>query len=252
MSNPINFTQLAAACLPSSASRQTSSEPEPSVASSIPSRARQPSARIEILWARLAAIYGHRWTSAYGDDPAGLGGDTWGVGLFGVTPAELAAGIQACILRNDSWPPTLPEFRALCFGIPSLAAVKLDLPKAHRQPFTCLVALHLDFYALARMDQGQADRALRDAYEIARELRMAGAPLPEPVAALTADPLPAPRPKDPAVARRVLDDLGTFLWVAPPGVSIDDLVHTIPAVPTEPSRAPTRFDDLDDFGQVQS
>ncbi len=62
------------------------------------------------LWERMTAIYGHRWTSAYGNEDDG----TWLQGLAGVTPDQIAAGLSRCLERGDGWPPTLPEFRALC------------------------------------------------------------------------------------------------------------------------------------------
>lgn len=63
------------------------------------------------LWQRMAAIYGHKWVSSYGPDDSD---DTWLRGLGGITPHEVAAGLSACVERADPWPPTLPQFRALC------------------------------------------------------------------------------------------------------------------------------------------
>lgn len=59
----------------------------------------------------MTAIYGHRWVSSYGADDDG---DTWLRGLQGVTGAEIAAGLETCCSRGEAWPPSLPEFRALC------------------------------------------------------------------------------------------------------------------------------------------
>ena len=44
------------------------------------------------LWVRMAEIYGHRWTSSYGDSESGAA-RTWAKGLAGVSPAQLAAGL---------------------------------------------------------------------------------------------------------------------------------------------------------------
>jgi hypothetical protein len=62
------------------------------------------------LWGRMAAMYGHKWTSNYGDADDG----TWLSGLVDLSPADLADGLRACLKRTDPWPPTLPEFRQLC------------------------------------------------------------------------------------------------------------------------------------------
>ena len=58
----------------------------------------------------MAEIYGHKWTSAYGEKPV----DTWVDGLGDMAPQEIANGLQACLVNGDPWPPSLPEFRQLC------------------------------------------------------------------------------------------------------------------------------------------
>jgi hypothetical protein len=167
------------------------------------------------FWARMVAIYGHKWASAYGDaceaDDGKLtvAGDTWQRGLTGVTEHQIADGLESCLTSADPWPPTLPAFRALCLGIPSLAAVLRDVSSYLRRggqdglppaPFVRLVWLHLDTYRLRHVDSDKADRLVRDAYEIAREAVMRGEPLPEPpAAAIEAAKPEKPKPADPAV-----------------------------------------------------
>lgn len=131
---------------------------------------------LRTLWLRMAEVYGHRWTSAYGEDPETGAGETWAKGLSGVSPKQMAAGLSSCVASADPWPPTLPEFRARCLGIPALAAVRLDIAKA--QPFTQLVWQHLDGYRYSQAPAEQADRLLREAYELAREHVMRGGALP--------------------------------------------------------------------------
>lgn len=62
------------------------------------------------LWERMAMIYGHRWTSSYGDKDDG----TWLAGLADVAPEQIGAGLEKCRTNGQPWPPTLPEFRAMC------------------------------------------------------------------------------------------------------------------------------------------
>lgn len=138
--------------------------------------ARLPASQAETLWGRMAAIYGHRWTSAYGDDPSGMAGDTWAAGLSGLNGRQLARGLEACVASSEPWPPTLPEFRAQCFGIPAFAAVRLDAGKV--DPFTRLVWTYLDGYRYRQASADQSDRMLREAYELAREHVMRGGELP--------------------------------------------------------------------------
>lgn len=74
------------------------------------------------LWLRMTELYGHKWTSVHGELDTS---DTWGKVLFGVSREQLAAGMQACARSDDPWPPSAPEFRALCeagqsnLGIPT-------------------------------------------------------------------------------------------------------------------------------------
>ena len=60
----------------------------------------------------MTAIYGHRWTSQYGDCNAAM--EIWQKGLSDLTAEELGAGLRAMLNRDDPWPPSLPEFRGLC------------------------------------------------------------------------------------------------------------------------------------------
>lgn len=55
-------------------------------------------------------IYGHKWTSSYGDRDDG----TWLDGLAGLAPDDIAAGLRRCVASGEAWPPSLPEFRAAC------------------------------------------------------------------------------------------------------------------------------------------
>ena len=41
---------------------------------------------------------------------------TWVSGLAGITGEQIAVGLMACCDMSDSWPPTLPGFRAACLG----------------------------------------------------------------------------------------------------------------------------------------
>lgn len=73
------------------------------------------------LWERMSHIYGHKWTSTYGES-AVTGVEltdtakTWASALRDVTGQQIADGLRACLEREDTWPPTLPEFKQLCDG----------------------------------------------------------------------------------------------------------------------------------------
>jgi hypothetical protein len=145
----------------------------------------------------MTAIYGHKWASAYGEaceTEAGeltVAGDTWTRGLRGVTEAQVADALEQCIVSADPWPPTLPEFRAMCFGIPSMAEV-LDGIDSPNTAFNRLVWRNMDKYRYSRAPHEEARRLVRDAYQIARSHVMRGGELPEP-----AEPVEYHAPEEP-------------------------------------------------------
>lgn len=152
----------------------------------------------------MADVYGHRWVSSYGADPQAGAGATWANGLADLTADQLATGIEACMTSADPWPPTLPQFRAMCFDIPALATVRMRFMQQLRQrdplvtePFDRLVWQFIDGYRIRQVSSDQAERMVRDAYEIAREHVMAGGALPEPSVAVEHKPEPV-RDRKPA------------------------------------------------------
>jgi hypothetical protein len=63
------------------------------------------------VWLRMTEIYGHKWTSSYGDSDRD---GTWAKALADMSLDDLKAGFIACITSGEAWPPSLPEFRAMC------------------------------------------------------------------------------------------------------------------------------------------
>lgn len=169
------------------------------------------------LWTALAELYGHRWTSSYGDNPDEGAALTWAKVLADMTPQQLADGLTACAKSADPWPPTLPEFRAMCLSIPSLHAVRCELLAGQKpagsvtSPFARLVWQHLDSHRWRMADADRADRLLREAYEAARSHVMAGGKLPEPLQAIAQEPAPKPKPSDPETAKAHLAKLSALL-----------------------------------------
>lgn len=157
---------------------------------------------IRTLWVRMAEIYGLKWTKGYGEDPNQGAALTWAKGLAGIAGHQLAAGLSACIASADPWPPSLPEFRLMCLGIPSLPAVRLDV--ARSDPFSRLVWQYLDGYRFKTSSAEKADRLLQDAYELAREFVMRGGALPAEPAGVLDHPTrnAAPKPASPEAVRQ--------------------------------------------------
>lgn len=175
------------------------------------------------FWQRMAAIYGHRWTSAYGercDDDSGeltIAGDTWQRGLAGVGEQRIGTGLNACVISADPWPPTLPAFRAMCFAVPSFPAVLRAIRgSSEGTAFSRLVWANIDSFRLRQADAEKAERMIRDAYELARDHVMAGGALPdEAVAAIAASAPEKPKPCAPEVAQVHLDHIAEMLRINP-------------------------------------
>lgn len=174
-----------------------------------------PSIPLPELWAAMLATYGHRWASAYGQDPNGVAAATWATGLAGLSAGQIAAGLRACLTFGDGWPPTLPEFRALCMGIPALSTVRAEMlrPDAERSPFTRFAKALIDGHRYRQADAREADRMLREAYELAREERMRGAPLPDAPLAIVDDTQRPPVPANPETAKARLEEIAELLGV---------------------------------------
>lgn len=102
------------------------------------------------LWAWMTRFYGHKWTTTQGTsdqifDELGKeqpGSGAWAKALAGLSPKQLGAGLEACRLRADPWPPSAPEFRALCeaggnsLGIPDVATAWREAVEASTDPAT--------------------------------------------------------------------------------------------------------------------
>lgn len=66
----------------------------------------------DLLWSRLAEIYGHKLTSSYGEALP----DAWRTELEGMRPEQIKRGLQQCVDSKNPWPPSLPEFVDWCHG----------------------------------------------------------------------------------------------------------------------------------------
>lgn len=159
------------------------------------SKAKPSASLADYLWLSMAAAYGHLWTSAYGDDPRAPAGRVWATTLADMTRVQIDAGLRACIASGEHYPPGLPEFRAKCLGVLTLAEFRLD--SARCSPFAALVWRYLDGYAYRQATAERAERLLREAYELARTAVMHGLPMPEPPAGKIENLKRKPKPASP-------------------------------------------------------
>jgi hypothetical protein len=167
-------------CQPSSWSNRpldASRMPNAGAASGLSSRL------ISRIWEKMAAIYGHRWVSAYGahaDETGQLSqaAETWAQGLAGLSREQLRRGFEALLRAGLEWPPTLPEFRDMCAAaadVPDLATVVRWLANAgsregslvdrYRHPLALAIAQTVDMYALRTASTERAFRLVGPVYK---------------------------------------------------------------------------------------
>lgn len=76
-----------------------------------------PDRLLERLWLKMTEMYGHRWTSSFGDNPNP--DSAWATVLNGLTGQQLANGLAALVHKGTEfdWPPPANVFRALCLEV---------------------------------------------------------------------------------------------------------------------------------------
>lgn len=142
-----------------------------------------------------------------------MAGDTWARGLAGLNDVQIASGLSACLMASDDWPPTLPKFRALCFGLPSFATVRAELhdSNAQRSSFARLVWSYVDAHRYRVGDAERSDRMLREAFEEACAHIMHGGALPSsPVGRIDAPKVPERRPAELETVRKCCAELAAL------------------------------------------
>ena len=165
------------------------------------------------LWDRMAAIYGHAWTSAYGLAPAGACAEEWALAIGSMDREQATRAIERCRISGDRFPPTPSLFREWGLGIPAFESVRAELlsrESSQRSPFAIAVARRMDLWQWRHADATRADRMLRAAYDATREAVMLGEPLPEPALEIAA-PVEAPRISTPEVGRAALASVAAML-----------------------------------------
>lgn len=73
-----------------------------------------PQVLLDKLWLKMSEMYGHRWTSNFGESADQ--DHSWAKILGGLTGQQLANGLQELVNRaaDFEWPPAANVFRSLC------------------------------------------------------------------------------------------------------------------------------------------
>ena len=72
------------------------------------------------LWISMASIYGKKWIDQYGEfvynnsDKVSSVVTIWAEALADVEISRLERALRMCLSRECPFPPTLPEFKAMC------------------------------------------------------------------------------------------------------------------------------------------
>lgn len=78
------------------------------------SSAALPERWINTLFDRLAALYGRHWFDLWADVPIADVKDAWSSVLAGMTGEQIRHALDHCARGSSKYPPTAPEFAALC------------------------------------------------------------------------------------------------------------------------------------------
>lgn len=66
------------------------------------------------LWGAMIALFGVRWSSQFGETPDASG--QWRQTLSGISRQQVADALSDIRSSGRAWPPTAPEFRAMCLS----------------------------------------------------------------------------------------------------------------------------------------
>ncbi|WP_442108223.1 hypothetical protein [Pseudomonas sp. NUPR-001] len=82
-----------------------------------------PQPLLDKLWLKMSEMYGHRWTSSFGESADQE--HSWAKILGGLTGRQLAGGLQQLLDRaaEFDWPPPANVFRAMCLHVQGLPHV---------------------------------------------------------------------------------------------------------------------------------
>lgn len=119
---------------------------------------------------RLAAIYGHKFTSLFPDaDALQVAKSEWSSALAGLSDYQLANAFKRC-QRREGWPPTTGEFIRLAAGLPSQAeAVARVIAKNIIDPVTRNILTAIGSWELKRLETDKLARRASAFYNDALE-----------------------------------------------------------------------------------
>jgi hypothetical protein len=85
-----------------------------------------PSAWVDRLFDRFAAMYGKHWFDLWADVPMADVKDAWQTDLAGFSGEQIRKALDHC-KTNNTFPPTCPEFAGMCRQFREAPATVLQL-----------------------------------------------------------------------------------------------------------------------------
>lgn len=125
----------------------TKTPPASSKASAAPSR-------IDRLFAVLASYYGRHWLALWDDCPLDLVKRQWADDLARFDDAVFRAALEAIKSEGRKFPPSLPEFAALCGTFQRKGAHKLALVTPRVRPPAGTFQKLRDVLSKVKVDEG--------------------------------------------------------------------------------------------------
>ena len=119
---------------------------------------------MDAIWLKMTRIYGHKWTSSYGS----LDDGTWLSALQRIPIEKVKHGLELCLTRSDSWPPSLPEFLQLCLGLPDLETVTACVLSGQpTDDISILISRRIGTWDLRNKTERELRARIRPLYDIA-------------------------------------------------------------------------------------
>lgn len=188
--------------------------------------------KAELLWKRMAGIYGGKWVNSYGGEPT----PEWETCLDGIEPVMVANGLNKLVANASPYLPSAIEFRALC--LPSDAEMGLiDKDAGYKEATSWkflaqeeksgevlyifqnnLIGDSSTFYV---MSIDKARKLFAEAWEKMRAFVLAGGDLPKPVIEIEEKTIPVTKDEAVSLFAALRDDVGLEPAIPDP-VQIDE------------------------------
>lgn len=163
-------------------------------------------------------IFGASFARQFGD----VGGEafqTWSLAMQDVGVNEIKIGFEKLIARSSGYPPSLPEFKALCkpaaedYGLPDVRSAYVEACKKSHQPFehewshpgVYVAARETGFFELKSLSEAQMIKPFTLAYENVIRSILAGLAYDKPIPKALPQEVKMPKAKKETVTTNIAE-----------------------------------------------